>query len=302
MCQIVRLPLSLPLNALKRHSSSVKQHNLDSKLLYGEVIKKKKNKAETKSVPLVEKPVFVNESSFASRDISSEIYWQLRERKVKNLFPLGKKKSTTENRGPQERPEQKKCRSSISESNTAENTSISTLNGSSSKISAAKSFIPKNKKSSTGISQSIQIPFSASELKSILTYPLVCEKATNEIMKNIDSYALPSVGKVIQSTMSEGQRRALENWKNSKIAELGQEGFLQLQKTTFETGSLFHKSIENFLLHKTEPENIPTIQNLWGSVKQSLGEVETQPLLVETPLIHPFLKYKGIVDCVSIIR
>lgn len=41
---------------------------------------------------------------------------------------------------------------------------------------------------------------------------------------------MPSVGKVLQATMSESSRKALMQWKLLKIAELGQQGFDDLQK------------------------------------------------------------------------
>lgn len=41
---------------------------------------------------------------------------------------------------------------------------------------------------------------------------------------------MPSVGKVLQATMPEASRRALMNWKQLKVAELGIDGFHELQQ------------------------------------------------------------------------
>lgn len=147
------------------------------------------------------------------------------------------------------------------------------------------------------------IPFNDDELKSILNYPLVCKKndlVTTELFEK--NAHLPSVSKVLQSTMSASSRFALKRWKLAKIAELGEEGFRKYQAEVFETGSLFHRSIDNFLVNRIEPEDCPQISHLWDSIRNELDNIESAPLLTETPLIHEQLRYKGIVDSVSMVQ
>lgn len=48
--------------------------------------------------------------------------------------------------------------------------------------------------------------------------------------ERLDVGAMPSVGKVLQATMPDASRRALMHWKELKMAELGEEGFRQLQQ------------------------------------------------------------------------
>lgn len=146
------------------------------------------------------------------------------------------------------------------------------------------------------------IPFTDTDLKSILDYPMVCDKMDINELPALASHELPSVGKILQATMPAHSRRALQKWKLAKIAELGMDGFQELTQQNFDTGSLFHQSIENFLMDKTEPEDRPELNSLWSSVQSTLGKVESKPLLSETSLIHPALKYKGVVDCVSLVQ
>lgn len=48
--------------------------------------------------------------------------------------------------------------------------------------------------------------------------------------ERLDTGDMPSVGAVLQATMPESSRRALQHWKRLKVAELGEQGFLELQK------------------------------------------------------------------------
>lgn len=77
-----------------------------------------------------------------------------------------------------------------------------------------------------------EIPFTVEELRTIIDFPLDFgdEKNTIKLLSNDSTIALPSVGKILQATMPEASRRALMQWKAVKIAELGLEGFQELQK------------------------------------------------------------------------
>lgn len=76
------------------------------------------------------------------------------------------------------------------------------------------------------------IPLSNEELKNVLTYPLQSSALSipPSDIRAPELRALPSVGRVLQYTMSEAARNALLNWKLTKIEELGEEGFAELQK------------------------------------------------------------------------
>lgn len=145
------------------------------------------------------------------------------------------------------------------------------------------------------------IPFLDTEIRAMTKYPLLCQKSENNDTETlIKSY--PSVSKVLQATMPENSRNALKRWKLQKIAELGEEGFRQMQAKTFATGSKFHKSIENFLTDRIEPDDTTGIEHLWDSINPTLQTLDAKPLLTEKYVTHPILRYKGIVDCVSIVQ
>ncbi|XP_053680179.1 mitochondrial genome maintenance exonuclease 1-like [Anopheles nili] len=154
------------------------------------------------------------------------------------------------------------------------------------------------------------IPFSTKELKTITQFPLVPTK--NGILEQ--SWMLhkqhenaqcksPSVSRVLSATMSESSREALLRWKSAKIAELGEEGFQQLQRDIFVRGSTLHTTLETWLTG-SEPsqEMIQKSGALWESVLGALDQVERPAKMIEQKLYHPFLHYNGVVDCVINIK
>ncbi len=77
------------------------------------------------------------------------------------------------------------------------------------------------------------IPFSNEELKNILAHPLMDSDVLSTPPIDIRDptlRSLPSVGRVLQYTMSETTRSALLKWKLKKISELGEQGFAELQQ------------------------------------------------------------------------
>ncbi|XP_031625852.1 mitochondrial genome maintenance exonuclease 1-like [Contarinia nasturtii] len=153
--------------------------------------------------------------------------------------------------------------------------------------------------------QSQPIPFNDSTLKSIVSYPLICEKMSHsQVHKVLDdkSIPIPSISKVLQATMPESARIALRKWKLSKIAELGLDGFKQYEQQTLGIGKDFHLAIEKFLISGTVPMPDSHLIKLWQSIDNSLNELQPKPVLLEQPIIHAELKYKGIIDNVSIVR
>ncbi|CAG2177222.1 unnamed protein product [Oppiella nova] len=110
----------------------------------------------------------------------------------------------------------------------------------------------------------------------------------------------PSVTTILSSTMSVQSVVALDKWKKLKTSQLGEKGFRDYQKNILSRGKLLHLNIKNFLQTKDEScltlnENI---EKLWQSLSHALPDIRDVQLC-ETPVAHPFLCYKGIVDCVA---
>jgi len=146
------------------------------------------------------------------------------------------------------------------------------------------------------------ILLSDDELSNVLQHPLqskdVLASSTTDL-KNPYLRNMPSVGKILQYTMPEAARAALLNWKLSKIRELGEQGFADLQKSNLNSGYRFHSSIEHYFRTKEIPTASSPVLQLWESVKGVFDTFTAMPEIVEKPLFHPTLKYKGICDCVS---
>lgn len=81
------------------------------------------------------------------------------------------------------------------------------------------------------------MPTRTDKLLDILTVPVFGLANRNsaeptEIVgtERLEQRQMPSVGKVLQATMPDSSRRALMKWKLTKIAELGEDGFNELQR------------------------------------------------------------------------
>uniref|UniRef100_A0A1B0CDG5 Mitochondrial genome maintenance exonuclease 1 n=2 Tax=Lutzomyia longipalpis TaxID=7200 RepID=A0A1B0CDG5_LUTLO len=99
--------------------------------------------------------------------------------------------------------------------------------------------------------------------------------------------------------MPEASREALMRWKVLKIAELGEEGFRKLNEQHLKQGAQLHRWIEEFLSTGGQVPEEARAEGGWRSVENFLKSVEAK--CVEAKVAHPFLKYHGIVDCVSIV-
>lgn len=154
-----------------------------------------------------------------------------------------------------------------------------------------------------------EIPFDSKQLKNITSFPLVLQ--SNDLILNSDfsdsriqkntSIVTPSVTKILQATMPISQRNALIQWKNLKIAELGLEGFEALQKSYMSRGKQFHECVQKYFNGiELDEEEIPTdVKDIWQSIMPVLHEFEAPALFTEQYVTHPYLHYKGVVDCVS---
>ncbi|RWS01650.1 hypothetical protein B4U79_10667, partial [Dinothrombium tinctorium] len=108
----------------------------------------------------------------------------------------------------------------------------------------------------------------------------------------------PSVTKILQSSMSQTSIEALEKWKAEMIEKLGRDGFAEFQKQTFTRGRLLHQCIAHQLQGEQNIEIDELIKPLWQSLTHifpSINEVK----FIEKTVKHPYLCYKGIVDCVA---
>lgn len=145
----------------------------------------------------------------------------------------------------------------------------------------------------------------------ILKVPLISSSISDsneepilQIPELLNSNEMPSVGKILQATMSDSARNALMQWKLAKLEELGEEGFAQLQKDNLGRGLRLHNLLQDYFTHGIEEHSITEAHPsylVWKSVRPVLQQVDKQALLVERRVQHPVLRYKGVVDCVSTI-
>lgn len=126
-----------------------------------------------------------------------------------------------------------------------------------------------------------------------------------QAIPELEYHEMPSVGKILQATMSDGARAALIQWKLSKVAELGEEGFQLLQKENLGRGLRFHNLLQDHFTSSSDTDHSMAQEDpnylVWQSVQSVLPEIEKPALFVEQRVCHPVLQYKGVVDCVSTI-
>lgn len=314
----------------------IKELQKENKLLFGKAIKKS-NKKKGKEEIKPEEPIIVP-SRKQKNDLSSEIYWMCHnpaqnKKNLQNVASSSTKKveppnpddpfniqklmksmqvetiedSTSTN--PDELPDIPEIKISKKKSRNLDPSLPETL-----KI--LQSTLPKS--NSSNISTQLdfspnsdvelkEIPFTNDLLRSIQNFPMILTKNSRSIssFENIDTsnfYSLPSVSKVLQTTMPESQRQALINWKNLKIAELGIEGFEILQKGHLTKGKEFHGLLQKHF----EGETVdlltisPEVIQVWMSIEPLLDQFHVPATLIEEKVKHPFLCYQGVVDCVSI--
>lgn len=228
-------------NIFFRHSSFskvdlIKLHNYTSKSLYGPVIKNKRSnvrrelEAPEKSSPKV-LTIKEQESNY-----DSEIYWVV-ARRLNPILPKTnpeniKSKVLAKNKASTIRDSDIVKYSKLITANKVKDTSTNDKENFSQKSSSTEN-ITANLNSPSIAKKPILL--SDEELNSILDHPLQSEVVINSPI-DLRSPALrnvPSVGKILQYTMPEAARNALMNWKLSKISELGEEGFEDLQKCEY---------------------------------------------------------------------
>lgn len=295
----------------------------DQKKLYGGIISSDA-KSNDENIESNQQQIEQNHSSRDSPDapqvsnpeLSGEFHWLIeRHQKSKNVKVFGgtSQRSRTLPKSKTEAPKAKPTKTQPATDNLdkREDKVIQKLSPASKKsvILSAKSllnqFIISRKSDAPHIQRTRSIPFDTEGLRSILNCPLKSKKASlNQIEDTLadQTQHLPSISKVLQATMPEPARQALKRWKLEKIAELGEAGFYRYQQETFRIGKDFHTAIENFLERKEQPEKDSSIIQLWHSVNGVLVELDPKPVLTEKPLMHPTLRYKGIIDSLSMVE
>lgn len=246
--------------------------------------------------------VKVPDTKLASPERENEFHWLSKTSRIK-IFKMGKSQTPTKPGSSTEVPPQNSPHSPTnSESldvNKPESTKMSPANVIVSATNLVQQFVLNRR------NEKQEIPFNEADLKSIVSYPLVCEKRSSSRVHEIladRSLRLPSISKVLQGTMPESARIALRKWKLGKIAELGVDGFRQYEKETLDRGKKFHSAIENFLSQGEIPADDSPIIKLWQSIDSSLNQLKPKPVLLEQPILHADLKYQGIIDNVSIVE
>ncbi|VVC40467.1 Mitochondrial genome maintenance exonuclease 1 [Cinara cedri] len=130
----------------------------------------------------------------------------------------------------------------------------------------------------------------------------IASESSEMIIQEIPNRVLPSVTNILNVTMSEKSKAALENWKKNMIEKLGEDGFNKYSKELMAIGSAMHSKIKSHL-NGTE-SNV----SQYDEVEKCLKSLETvlknvsKPILVEKKVVHDKLLYKGIVDCVAFYK
>ncbi|KAG6795899.1 mitochondrial genome maintenance exonuclease 1 [Apis mellifera caucasica] len=100
--------------------------------------------------------------------------------------------------------------------------------------------------------------------------------------------------------MSLEAKAMLERWKKNIIDKFGQTYFDTYRKDLLTNGKLFHSVIKSILSYE-ETIIPPSIKSVYYSVESILNDIQITYAL-EKNIMHPTLRYKGIVDCIASYR
>lgn len=142
----------------------------------------------------------------------------------------------------------------------------------------------------------------------VLPFPMMMNKqpiSPSSINREIYSipnqdWSLPSVTNILNTTMPESSVTALAIWKKKKIKEVGVEGFETFMREAKQKGKDLHTGIETHL-RGVQYDSVfieSRIAGYWLSLKSVLSSIE-DVVMLESFVVHPQLRYKGIVDCVA---
>ncbi|XP_060835698.1 mitochondrial genome maintenance exonuclease 1-like [Rhopalosiphum padi] len=131
---------------------------------------------------------------------------------------------------------------------------------------------------------------------------LTVEIPSEMIIHETPKRDLPSVTNILNTTMSEKSKAALENWKKSMIEKLGEDGFNKYSRELMAMGSAMHSKIRSHLTGcPPDVSHYEEVENCWKSLDAVIKNV-SKPILVEKMVVHDGLSYKGIVDCVAFYK
>lgn len=273
----------------KKAKAKILSLNYELKELYGAVVRKE-NTNDTHEDEPFNKSKWEHAQKELQSPKASEVYWLADHKVTKKRIKVLKTGSKTTPTSPSSPP-------------TVENsveTAPHKVEHTDSLVTSTEQLLLKFISSKSN--RTPAIPFDAPGLNSIPQYPLVCQKASTEQIDEALKNKLPSISKILTATMPEGSRYILKKWKLAKIAELGEEGFREYEQKTFKTGQMFHTSIENYFEDRQLPDESSPVYALWQSVGGVLVELDPKPVLIEKSVVHPDLKYKGIIDSVAVIK
>ncbi|KAL0879021.1 hypothetical protein ABMA27_003991 [Loxostege sticticalis] len=109
----------------------------------------------------------------------------------------------------------------------------------------------------------------------------------------------PSVTLILNKTMTDESRNALEKWKQERIAELGEEEFNKFYQAQMAVGTKFHSTLKNYFTQpQTQLRIEKEVEGVWVSVSDVLKNISS-PKAIESNVVHPVLKYRGIFDAIA---
>ncbi|XP_041981216.1 mitochondrial genome maintenance exonuclease 1-like [Aricia agestis] len=122
-----------------------------------------------------------------------------------------------------------------------------------------------------------------------------------QIKQHQNDYAkqYPSVTLILNKTMTEESRKALEKWKKERIAEMGEQEFQRFYAAQMEVGTKFHNTLKNYFTQPLTQLRIDKeVEGVWVSVADVLKSISS-PKAIESNVVHPMLKYRGIFDAIA---
>lgn len=160
--------------------------------------------------------------------------------------------------------------------------------------------------------ESILTPTQTGTLNFVLQFPLFLgssqlqqQRSTqaDEFRATVEACKLrffPTVNVVLNKTRSELGNFFLQRWREKMIKELGEAGFKKHQDAVIWQGTNFHACLQQYLSGVALGDIQIPERNIghWNSISAVLAEVSDIQAL-ETNVSHPYLKYKGTLDCVA---
>ncbi|XP_045451789.1 mitochondrial genome maintenance exonuclease 1-like [Melitaea cinxia] len=109
----------------------------------------------------------------------------------------------------------------------------------------------------------------------------------------------PSVTLILNKTMTEESRKLLEKWKKERIEEMGLEEFNRFYQAQLAAGTKFHNTLKTYFTQPRSQLRIEKdVEGVWTSVAEVLKSISS-PKAIESNVIHPVLKYRGIFDAIA---